>query len=103
MSQHINCNCGDCIWKRIMENAEKIEISTKRNLKLNYRIQSEQIIWIPKETTQKKLFNVSKQEIINCLEARKQQANPSEYPGVAPSYKWAILNHPKIWLGSRKL
>lgn len=95
---HINCNCPECLWKRILENSNSIIIKTIRGKELKYKIQGNLIVWEPLETTQNNLYPQSKVQIIECLNSRKSNEKPSNYPGTAPSYKWALLNHNKIWI-----
>lgn len=90
-------NDWESIWKRIVSSSEQIELRTKRGRRLQYKIVGDTVIWIGLETTMKNLVNQSKGEIEKCLESRMMNLNPSEYPGTAPSYKWALLNHPSIW------
>ena len=91
-------NDWESIWKRIVSSSEQIELRTKRGRRLQYKIVGDTVVWIGLETTMKNLVNQSKGEIEKCLESRMMNLNPSEYPGAAPSYKWALLNHPSIWI-----
>lgn len=86
------------VWERILENSNKIELTTKTNRRLKYRIEGNLIIWIPLEETMKKLYNQNKSTFSKCIEARKNNLGPSGYPGTAQSYKWALLNHEAIWI-----
>lgn len=92
-----NCNCADCIWKRILNN-QGIIISTIRNISLKYKVENEVIHWIPLEPNQHTLYPQSRVNILNCLLSRINELGPSQYPGTAQSYKWAILNNTNIWI-----
>ena len=92
------CNCDNCVWDRILSNSEKITLHTKRQLALKYSVENDKINWIALEQSLKIPYSQSKQEIIKCLDSRLKKLNPSLYPGTAQSYKWALLNHNKIWL-----
>jgi hypothetical protein len=50
------------------------------------------------ENTQITLFRQRRLSICNSIPARQNNLGPSMYPGTAASYKWALLNDPKIWL-----
>ena len=86
------------VWERILENSNKIELTTKTDRRLKYRIEGNLIIWIPLEETMKKLYNQNKSTFSKCIEARRENLRPSDYPGTAQSYKWALLNHEAIWI-----
>ena len=93
-----NCNCSECIWKRITLNSEnRIELRTKRMRKLSYKLENEKVVWIPGENQQNYLYNQTKDAIYNCLNARRENLGPSGYPSTARSYIWALLNHTEIW------
>ena len=79
-------------------NSEQIELTTIRGKHLKYKVNGNNIFWIPLEPTMRNLYNQSKGDICNCLIARENSLNPSFYPGTAQSYKWALLNNPIIWL-----
>jgi hypothetical protein len=92
------CNCCECIWKRINLNASKsIELRTIRLKRVSYTIDNNRVKWEPRETQQKKLYNQTQETICNCLNARRENLGPSQYPSTARSYIWALLNHPEIW------
>lgn len=96
---HTNCNCETCLWERIILNSLSITLTTKRGKILKYEVSNQNsIIWIPKEDTQHNLYTQSKQLILRCLQARIKNLSPSNYPGTATSYKWALLNHHNIWM-----
>ena len=96
---HINCNCCECVWKRIVQYGnENPFLFTKTNRRLSYKIHDEKIIWLGEEPTMNNLYPQSKDNICRCLEYRNKNANPSSYPGTATSYKWALLNNDKIWI-----
>jgi hypothetical protein len=97
--QKTNCNCFECVWERILLHAKKqIILLTKRGKKLTYTIENDYVIWIPLGSHQNVLYNQSKKQICASLNARNLNYNPSQYPGKATSYKWALLNHESIWL-----
>ena len=86
------------IWNRIVANSNQIVLKTKRGLQLKYEVRDKKVFWIPMEDTMNTLFPQSDTEICNCLMNRRLNLNPSEYGGTATSYKWALLNHPSIWI-----
>lgn len=90
---------NDCknVWSRIVLNSGIIELRTKRNFRLQYKVEGNKVMWIGLEMSMNNLFPQSKENICACLESRRTELNPSEYPGTATSYKWALLNHPEIW------
>ncbi len=97
--QKTNCNCCECVWERILLHAkEQIILLTKRRKKLTYKIENDYVIWIPSGPHQNVLYNQSKKQICDSINARNLDYNPSQYPGTATSYKWALLNHESIWL-----
>ncbi|RVU25059.1 hypothetical protein EOJ36_08625 [Sandaracinomonas limnophila] len=96
--KHQNCNCEECVWNRIVLNSEKITIHTKRGLALKYKANKNTVEWIPMVHTLNVPYNQNKSEIFKCFEARKDNNSPSNYPGTAQSYKWALLNNKEIWV-----
>jgi hypothetical protein len=96
--KHEKCNCCDCIWDRVVLNSGKIIISTKQGKRLKYLVYGERISWEPLEPTMNKLYPIHNRDICDCIEAREKDLNVSEFPGVAQSYKWALLNDKNIWL-----
>ncbi|PKO98525.1 MAG: hypothetical protein CVU13_10225 [Bacteroidetes bacterium HGW-Bacteroidetes-8] len=90
---------NDCesVWKRIVSNSEIIELNTITGLRLSYKVDVDNIVWIGKEPTMRTLYRQSRKTICACFDARNRNLSPSQYPGTATSYKWALLNHPKIW------
>ena len=97
--QKLNCNCCECVWERILLHAKKqIILLTKRGKKLTYTIENDYVIWIPLGPHQNVLYNQSKKQICASIDARSLNYSPSQYPGTATSYKWALLNHKNIWL-----
>lgn len=86
------------VWTRIVKNSGKIELKTIRGQCLKYKIDGNIVHWIGLEPTMNNLFHQSKENIIACFDARRKGLTPSMYPGTAPSYKWALLNHPMIWI-----
>lgn len=98
-SEHKKCNCCECVWKRILANKNKnLRLITKSGLWLSYTVDELNIIWLPHEPTQAKLYPQSKEQICTSLPARSSNLSPSFYPGTAQSYKWALLNHKLIWV-----
>lgn len=98
--KHINsakCNCKDCIWIRIKENSG-IQLYTKTRKSVSYSVVGSTVEWINQEGTQNNLRNQSKEQILKCIEFRRKEELPSDYPQGAQSYKWALLNSPKIWI-----
>jgi hypothetical protein len=94
-----NCNCCECIWKRILINSnQQIVLTTKRGIEVTYKVENDFVVWIPISPNQNVLYNQSKKQICDSLIARSLNHGPSQYPGTATSYKWALLNHPSIWL-----
>ena len=65
---------------------------------VKYKVEDDIVIWIPIEGTQKTLYNQRKKQICACLESRRLGKGPTEYPGTAQSYKWALLNNENIWI-----
>ena len=91
-------NDFESIWTRIMAHSNQIILRTKRGLELKYEIRNNMIYWIPLEDTMNTLFPQSRDEIRKCVQFRSRNLNPSQYSGTACSYKWALLNHPSIWV-----
>jgi hypothetical protein len=97
--QNTNCNCCECIWNRIVLcSKDKIVLTTIRGVQTTYNVEKELVIWQTIGPNQNVLYNQSKKQICNSLNARILNYGPSKYPGTATSYKWALLNHPKIWI-----
>ena len=92
-----NCNCEKCVWQRIIANQGE-EILTTRELRLSYKVQNDTVFWLPLEVTLKTPYRQSKAEILKCIDNRKKKDKQGKYPGTATSYKWALLNSPKIWM-----
>ena len=93
----VNCNCGECIWPRIVQFAGE-DFFTKRQIPVSYYIQNETVVWQPNENgNQKNLYPQSMHKMLACIEARQQDLPPGQYPGSAQSYKWALFNDPRIW------
>ena len=91
-----NINFSNAVWERIKENQNN-ELSLKKGKKVSYEIMNETIFWKTIEPSQNILFPQSKKQILECIPAKEKGLNPSEYPGTARSYKWALLNHDLIW------
>ena len=92
-----NCNCCDCIWQRIIFN-KGITIILKGRKKVSYRINGLDVEWVSMENSQNILFTQSREEICISINSREANLGPSGYPRTATSYKWALLNDPRIWL-----
>jgi hypothetical protein len=96
--EHIkNCNCCDCIWHRLIKNQGGI-FRLARGRQVSYRIIANHVEWITIESTQEILFTQSRENICESITARINNLSPSNYPGTAKSYKWALLNDSRIWL-----
>jgi hypothetical protein len=97
--QKSNCNCCECIWERILLCAKKkIILKTKRGIKVKYKVERDVVVWLTIGPNQNVLYNQTKMQICACLTLRNSNQIPSQYPGYATSYKWALLNHECIWL-----
>lgn len=97
MEHKKSCNCCDCIWQRLIENQGGIFLlSGGKNV--SYSILGNNLEWITIETTQDILFPQNRENICESINARINNFGPSNYPGTATSYKWALLNDPRIWL-----
>ena len=81
---YISCNCPECVWNRIVLNQGE-NIFTKINKRLSYKIENDVLTWIPHEPTHNNLYKQSKSEILKCISNRKNEDNPSTYPGTATS------------------
>jgi hypothetical protein len=97
MEHKKSCNCCDCIWQRLIEN-QGTEFTLKGGKNVSFKIEGQYVDWIPMENTQITLFRQRRLSICNSIPARQNNLGPSMYPGTAASYKWALLNDPKIWL-----
>jgi hypothetical protein len=97
MEHKKSCNCCDCIWQRLIFNQEGI-FRLARGRQVSYRIIGNNLNWISIETTQDVLFTQSRENICESINARINNHSPSNYPGTAKSYKWALLNDQRIWL-----
>lgn len=86
------------VCERILENSNKIELTTLRGKKLRYIVNDKIIHFIGISPSINKPLDQSIDDISMCIEARKNNLGPSEYPGRAQSYKWALLNHEAIWI-----
>lgn len=74
---------NDCknVWSRIVSNSGKIELRTIRNLRLQYKVEGNEVVWIGLEKSMNNLFPQSKENICACLESRRRELQPSKYPG----------------------
>ena len=86
------------VCERILENSNKIELTTLRGKKLRYIVNDKIIHFIGISPSINKPLDQSIDDISKCIEARKNNLGPSGYPGTAQSYKWALLNHEAIWI-----
>ena len=91
----------DELWFRIKSNEGEV-ITTITGKKLKYRVEKEIVFWEPLEPSQNSLWKQSKKQIMLCIDARQKGRRPSEWPGTARSYKWALLNDESIWPRSHK-
>lgn len=97
MEHEKSCNCCDCIWQRLIENQGEIfHLAGGKNV--SYRITGNNLEWISIEPTHNVLFPQSRDNICDSINARINNFGPSNYPGTATSYKWALLNDDQIWL-----
>lgn len=97
--QNLNCNCCECIWNRIVDHSNnELVLTTVKGVKASYKVENELVVWLTIGSNQNVLYSQSKKQICNSLNARNLNYGPSKYPGTATSYKWALLNHPKIWI-----
>jgi len=96
MEHNANCNCCECLWKRITENQRCI-FRLKRGRLISYQTIGSYVEWITVEATQEILFKQSRESVCESINARINNCRPSDYPGTAKSYKWALLNDNRIW------
>jgi hypothetical protein len=96
MEHNANCNCCEYLWKRITENQRCI-FRLKRGRLISYNIIGNNVEWIIVEATQEILFKQSRESVCESMKARINNCRPSDYPGTAKSYKWALLNDKRIW------
>lgn len=93
-----SCNCCDCLWERIISK-QGISLYTKNGKEVKHKVNSKnEIEWVCVENSQNNLYNQSKDNICDCIESRKNNLSPSQFPGTATSYKWALLNNSEIWV-----
>ena len=97
MEHKKSCNCCDCIWQRLIEN-QGTAFTLIRGKNVSYKIVGQYVAWISMEDTQWILFKQKRSSICNSIPSRQNNFRPSRYPGTATSYKWALLNDPRIWL-----
>jgi len=97
MEHKKSCNCCECIWQRLIKNQGGI-FRLARGRQVSYRIIGTNVEWITIESTQEILFTQSRENICASINARMSNYSPSNYPGTAKSYKWALLNDSRIWL-----
>ena len=97
MEHKKSCNCCECIWQRLIKNQGGI-FHLARRRQVSYRIIGNNVEWITIESTQEILFTQSRENICESITARINNFSPSNYPGTAKSYKWALLNDDRIWL-----
>jgi len=94
----MNCNCIDCIWKRIQNcYRDKIFTTIRGRRFCISELNSEKIILSGVEETQNTLFPIKKRDLQEAIICRQNNNPPNQYPSVATSYKWGILNDPDIW------
>ena len=91
-------NSCDEIWERIVNNQEAILSMSRHPGTISYIIDNDTVKWIKQRETQKNLIDQSRNEICKCIEARRKNLGVGQYPGTAASYKWALLNDPRIWI-----
>lgn len=60
---------NDCknLWNRIVSYSGKLELKNKTSLTLSYKVENDVVFWIPRESTQKKLWPQSKKKFVNVL------------------------------------
>jgi hypothetical protein len=97
MEHKKSCNCCNCIWQRLIENQGGI-YRLAEGKEVSYHLKSNTLEWIPVETTHNVLYPQSRESFCESITARINNLSPSNYPGTAKSYKWALLNDPRIWL-----
>ena len=91
-------NSCDEIWERIVNNQKAILSMSRHPGTISYIIDNDTVKWIEQSKTQNNLIDQSRNEICKCIEARKKNLGVGQYPGTAPSYKWALLNDSRIWI-----
>ena len=97
MDHKKSCNCCECIWQRLIEN-QGTAFTLMRGKNVSYKIVGQYVAWISMEDTQRILFKQKRLSICNSIPAHQNNLGPSMLPGTATSYKWALLNDPRIWL-----
>tara|TARA_B100001287_G_scaffold275115_1_gene282001 strand:- start:1969 stop:2271 length:303 start_codon:yes stop_codon:yes gene_type:complete len=99
MNNKETVNSCEEIWKRIVKNQGRILSMSRRPGTISYKvINNDSVKWISQNNDQNNLFDQSKTQICECIEARRENLGVSQYPGTAASYKWALLNDPRIWI-----
>jgi hypothetical protein len=97
MEHKKSCNCCECIWQRLIENQGGV-FRLARGREVSYRLIGNTLEWIPVEITHNVLYPQSRDNICESINARLNNFSPSNYPGTAKSYKWALLNDSRIWM-----
>ena len=92
-----SCYCCECIWQRLIENQGSIFLLAGGK-NVSYSILGNNLEWVYIEPTQDILYSQSRENIYGSINARLNNFSPSNYPGSAKSYKWALLNDSRIWL-----
>jgi hypothetical protein len=97
--QKSDCNYCECVWSRIIDYSKlHSDLVTKRGKTVKYNVEVDIVLWQSAYGTQNTLYKQSKVQIFACLESMRLGRGPTEYPGTAQSYKWALLNNENIWI-----
>ena len=92
-------NSCDELWKRIVKNQKVILSMSRHPGTISYKVvNNDTVKWIKQSETERILIKQSRNEICKCIEARRENLGVSQNPGTAASYKWALLNDPRIWI-----
>ena len=93
-------NSCDELWKRIVKNKKAILSMSRHPGTISYTVINNDttVQWEEQSETQRNLIKQHRNEICKCIEARRKNLAVGQYPGTAASYKWALLNDPRIWI-----